>query len=158
MELFRREALDGQDRLHGDIVFVPQISWRLLGAFFAAALAAASIFLLTARYQPATSIAGRVAAHDGSLVVSLEVPAAAARTFAPGQPLRLSAAGVPRRIGARVGSIDRSGGDTAIVRVIVDGGAAPALRRGMVVRATFASRPRTLGAWLYDSLFGDQPR
>ncbi|HYJ29105.1 MAG TPA: hypothetical protein VEW25_02035 [Allosphingosinicella sp.] len=154
MELFRREALDGQDRLHGDIVFVPQISWRLLAAFFAAALAVAALFLVTAQYHPATSIAGRVAAHDGSLVASFEIPAAAARSLVPGQRLRLSAHGVSRPIDARVGTLSRSGADTAMVQATLDGGATLALRPGMTVRATFASRPRTLAAWLLDALFG----
>jgi hypothetical protein len=156
MELFRREALDGQDRLHGDIVFVPQISWRLLGAFFAAALALAAFFLLTAQYRPVTSSAGRVAARDGSLVASFEIPTESARSLPHGQKLRLSAPGVPRPIDGRVSALIRSGGGTTIVQATLGGGAAQRLRPGMTVRASFASPPRTLAAWLYDALLGNR--
>ena len=157
MELFRREALDGQDRLHGEVVFVPQISWRLLALFFAASLLVAALFLFTADHRPATPVAGRLAVQDGALVASLEMPAADARAVLRGQTLRVSAPGVAGTAAARVGAVIPSGTGTVIIRAIVDGADAPTLRPGMAVRAFVAGRPRPLAAWLYESLRSERP-
>ena len=126
MDLFRREALDGQDRLHGEVVFIPQVSWRMLLAFFLAALAVAALFLVTARYRPVTSVAGRIAAHDGSLVASFEMPTAATRrslldnaaSLRPGLSRRSMHAWLPRPLGR----------GTTIVHAALDGAATPPLR------------------------------
>ena len=69
MQLFRPEALEGQDRLHGEVVVVAQVSWRLLGGFFAAILIAGAAFLATARYSEAVEVSGRLVA-DRPLVIA----------------------------------------------------------------------------------------
>ena len=69
MQLFRPEALEGQDRLHGEVVVVAQVSWRLLGGFFAATVIAGAAFLATARYPNAIEISGRIVA-DRPLVIA----------------------------------------------------------------------------------------
>jgi hypothetical protein len=157
MELFRREALDGQDRLHGDIVFVPQVSWRLLGLFFAAAFAGAAFFLLTAQYRPASLVAGRLAAHEGSLVASFEMPAAAAEAIRAGDPLRLTVPGVAGTFGARVSAVAPAIGGSSTVRATLDDRAAPPLPPGAAVRAALPARSRSLAAWLYDALRSERP-
>lgn len=156
MELFRREALDGQDRLHGDVVFVAQVSWKLLAAFLAAALAAAALYLLTAQYRPALPVTGRLAAENGSLVAVFEVPASAAATLAPQQALRLSAPGLSSTLEARVSAIVRSGEGATIVRAKVDADSVDAAPpgAGIIVRTAIPTRSRALAAWLYEGLGG----
>jgi hypothetical protein len=157
MELFRREALDGQDRLHGDIVFVPQISWRLLAAFFAASLAAAALFLRTADYRPATPVSGRLAdGGDGTLTALFEVPAQAAEAVAPGRPLLLSVPGSQPPIEALVAAVTPSGDGRATVRAVLPAPAAdaPFPPAGTTVRAPLPAHSRSLGAWLFGSLSG----
>jgi hypothetical protein len=159
MELFRREALDGQDRLHGDVVFVPQVSWRLLAAFFAAALSVAAVYLVTAHHRPVVQATGRLAARDGALVAIFEVRGLAAEALAPGQELRLSAPGTSRRLEARIGALLPSGDGATIVHANLHGdGAETRLRPGMTIRAALPTRPRTLAAWIFDSLVGSRQR
>lgn len=69
MQLFRPEALEGQDRLHGDPVVVAQVSWRLLGGFFAATLIAGAAFLAAARYPNSIEVSGRIVS-DRPLVIA----------------------------------------------------------------------------------------
>jgi|GEM_PF-2586607 len=154
MELFRREALDGQDRLHGDIVFVPQISWGMLGAFFAASIAAAALYLLTATYRPATPATGRLEARDGALVAEFEVPAAAAEGAVVGQRLPVSGPDVPRALDARIVGVTTAADGSAFVVASVNEWAALQVRSGTTVRTALPARPRTLAAWLYDALSG----
>ena len=156
MELFRREALDGQDRLHGDIVFVPQISWPLLAAFFAAALALAALFLITADYRPATPVAGRLAARDGAIVAAFQVPAAATTAIAAGDRLRVSGPGMPRTLDARVVSLLPSRDGTTTIEAELREADAPGLRAGMTVRSALPARPRPLAVWLLGRLFGSK--
>ena len=65
MELFRREALRGQDRLHGDVVLVPPVSWQLLGGFLLATVLIAAAFLATASYSKTTQVTGRLTGDKG---------------------------------------------------------------------------------------------
>ncbi|MFN3946146.1 MAG: HlyD family secretion protein [Allosphingosinicella sp.] len=60
MQLFRTEAMRGQDRLHGEVVLVPPVSWQLLSGFLFAAVLIAAAFLASARY-------GKVTVADGVL-------------------------------------------------------------------------------------------
>lgn len=55
----------GQDRLHGDVVLVPPVSWQLLGGFLVAAIALAALFLATASYSKTTSVSGRLTGDRG---------------------------------------------------------------------------------------------
>lgn len=65
MTLFRPEAMRGQDRLHGDVVLVPPVSWQLLGGFLLAAILIAGLFLATASYSKTTSVTGRLTGDRG---------------------------------------------------------------------------------------------
>ena len=65
MQLFRPEAMRGQDRLHGDVVLVPPVSWQLLGTFLLATILVAAAFLATARYSAVTTVTGRLAGDRG---------------------------------------------------------------------------------------------
>lgn len=121
MQLFRPEALQGQDRLHGDVVLVPPVSWRLLGIFLAATVIAAAIFLAIARFDQMTLVTGRIVAdrpiapivapEDG--VVEAMLVADGARVAA-GTPLfRLSSTTVTAAQGGTVTGILVGSGDAA---------------------------------------------
>jgi len=65
VQLFRPEAMRGQDRLHGDVVLVPPVSWQLLGGFLLAAILLAALFLATASYSKTTPVTGRLTGDRG---------------------------------------------------------------------------------------------
>lgn len=65
MQLFRPEAMRGQDRLHGDVVLVPPVSWQLLGGFLLIAIFGAALFLATASYSKTTPVTGRITGDRG---------------------------------------------------------------------------------------------
>jgi membrane fusion protein len=55
----------GQDRLHGDVVLVPPVSWQLLGGFLLAAILIVAVFLATASYSKTTAVSGRLTGDRG---------------------------------------------------------------------------------------------
>jgi membrane fusion protein len=65
VQLFRSEAMRGQDRLHGEVILVPPISWQLLSAFLLAAVLIAAVFLATATYGKVTTVQGRLTGDRG---------------------------------------------------------------------------------------------
>lgn len=65
MQLFRPEALRGQDRLHGDVVLVPPVSWQVMGWFLLGTLIVTGLFLATARYARVTPVSGTIAGDRG---------------------------------------------------------------------------------------------
>jgi membrane fusion protein len=65
VQLFRAEAMRGQDRLHGEVVLVPPVSWQLLSGFLLAALLIAAAFLATASYGKVTVVEGRLTGDRG---------------------------------------------------------------------------------------------
>ena len=65
MQLFRREAMRGQDRLHGEVVLVPPLSWQILGIFLLAVVVAAGVFLASASYGKATILEGEITGDKG---------------------------------------------------------------------------------------------
>lgn len=65
MQLFRGEAMRGQDRLHGEVVLVPPVSWQILGIFLLLAVVAAGIFLASATYGKATILEGEITGNRG---------------------------------------------------------------------------------------------
>ena len=70
MQLFRAEAMRGQDRLHGEVVLVPPVSWRLLGGFLIVAVAVAAAYLATVRYTVATPVTGALTGDEASVDAS----------------------------------------------------------------------------------------
>lgn len=70
MQLFRPEALRGQDRLHGDVSLVPPVSWQLLSAFLLAAVLLTALFLATAEYSKVTLVSGRLTGSKGVIRVT----------------------------------------------------------------------------------------
>jgi multidrug efflux pump subunit AcrA (membrane-fusion protein) len=101
LQLFRPEALRGQDRLHGDVVLVPPVSWQLIGAFLLAAVLAAAAFIASASYAKVTIAQGRLVTDRavvgvGSLWAGTisELLVREGDEVAAGQPLaRIAAAG-----------------------------------------------------------------
>lgn len=65
MQLFRPEALRGQDRLHGDVVLVPPVSWQVMGLFLLGTLIVTGLFLATARYARVTPVTGTLTGDRG---------------------------------------------------------------------------------------------
>jgi membrane fusion protein len=65
VQLFRGEAMRGQDRLHGEVVLVPPLSWQIIGIFLLLVVAAAGIFLATATYGKATVLQGEITGNKG---------------------------------------------------------------------------------------------
>lgn len=65
VQLFRAEALRGQDRLHGEVVLVPPVSWQIVGLFLLLTIVVAGLFLATAEYSKVATVQGRIAAGDG---------------------------------------------------------------------------------------------
>jgi multidrug efflux pump subunit AcrA (membrane-fusion protein) len=55
----------GQDRLHGDVVLVPPVSWQLLGLFLLAAVIVAAAFLASFDYAKVTTVTGRLTGDRG---------------------------------------------------------------------------------------------
>jgi membrane fusion protein len=165
VQLFRPEALRGQDRLHGDVVLVPPVSWQLLGYLLFAALVVGAAFLVTASHTSTAPATGRLVGDAGQgLAAELEIPADAAAYVADGQTVRLAVAAYPEAgWAALTGRIEdvsaeppagRGGGDALIAHVRLDQSTLRSLagrrtlRAGMTVRARIATRSRTLGEWL----------
>ncbi|HEX8380696.1 MAG TPA: HlyD family efflux transporter periplasmic adaptor subunit [Allosphingosinicella sp.] len=65
MQLFRPEAMRGQDRLHGEVVLVPPVSWQLLGGFLLAAVVGAIFYFSTAEYKKVTTVRGQLTGSKG---------------------------------------------------------------------------------------------
>lgn len=65
MQLFRSEAMRGQDRLHGEVILVPPVSWQLLSGFLLAAVLIAAVFLASATYGKVTTVQGRLTGDRG---------------------------------------------------------------------------------------------
>lgn len=65
MPLFRAEALDAQDRLHGEISLSPPVSWQIIGYFLLATVAASVAFLSAAHYAQTTVVSGTISSTLG---------------------------------------------------------------------------------------------
>ena len=70
MPLFRPQALNGQDRLHGDVSLVPPVSWQVLGGFLFTTMLAAGLFLALASYGKVTVVHGAIAGDKGIIRVA----------------------------------------------------------------------------------------
>lgn len=66
-QLFRREAVRAQDRLHGELSLAPPVSWQLLGAFLASFVAIAGVFLVLGSYAKATVVTGTLTSDRGTV-------------------------------------------------------------------------------------------
>ncbi len=64
-QLFRREALRAQDRLHGELSLAPPVSWQLLGFFLAGTVAIAGLFLMLGSYAKVTVVSGTLTGDRG---------------------------------------------------------------------------------------------
>jgi membrane fusion protein len=114
----------GQDRLHGDVVLVPPVSWQLLGGFLLAALALAALFLATATYSKTTPVTGRLTGDRG---IVRAVPARA---------------GVVEEVFVREGQQVAAGAPLLRIRIAAEAGAALETRRA----ASIAEREAILRA------------
>lgn len=65
MQLFRSEAIRGHDRLHGEVVLAPPVSWQILGGFLLLSVLLAAAFLASAQYSKVTSVGGRLTGDKG---------------------------------------------------------------------------------------------
>ena len=174
MQLFRPEAMRGQDRLHGDVVLVPPVSWQLLGFFLLAAVLAAAAFLATARYSKVTTVSGQLVGDRGIVRARLAVPPAAAGFIEPGQKVRLaidafpsttygtvdarietvSGAAVPIAANGRQAFIAEATLDRTSIRAF---GRSRPLRAGMTLRAGITIRSRSLVELLFEPFYAAAP-
>jgi hypothetical protein len=170
VQLFRPEALRGQDRLHGDVVLVPPVSWKVMTLFLLAVLIGAATFLATARYTPVVTARG-ILTGGAPLSAQLQVPAGTAPTVERGQPVQFTVEGLPLHARGRVAGriefvsagsapgerTDGSGrADTVLVVATIDNpalGRGRTLRAGMIVEARIATRSRSLAQRLFGPLF-----
>jgi hypothetical protein len=159
VQLFRPEALRGQDRLHGDVVLVPPVSWKIMSLFLLAVLVGGAAFLATARYTPVVAAPG-ILTGDGLLSAQLRVPAAAARSIERGHQVRFTVdasrqhgfTGRIQFVSADSAAIERIEGgrpaDTVLVVATIDDpaslGSDRPLRAGMIVEARIATGSRSL--------------
>jgi multidrug efflux pump subunit AcrA (membrane-fusion protein) len=165
VQLFRPEALRGQDRLHGDVVLVPTVSWRLLGLFLLATLMVAAGFLATARHARVIPVTGVIETRGGAaphgraqsnapsspqLQARFLVPAAAAAFVRSGQPIRIAVDTSPPHsfgpIDGRIESVSAAAAlsdgkgttDTFVVRATIDDQTAAAFGRQHPLRPGMA--------------------
>jgi membrane fusion protein len=186
VQLFRPEALRGQDRLHGDVVLVPPVSWQLLGAFQLAAVIAAAAFLASASYAKVTIVPGRLVTaaeartvtaielRGGRLQARLAVPPAAAGFIEPGQTVRIAVDAFPfathGTIEGRIDSVSSAAvplagsADEVFVAMatlrqdsIRAFGRARPLRPGMTVSARITTRSRSLVELLFEPFYAAAP-
>jgi multidrug efflux pump subunit AcrA (membrane-fusion protein) len=173
VQLFRPEALRGQDRLHGDVVLVPSVSWLVIGSFLLATLLVSAAFLATARYARTIPVTGILAdrgdaspsdrseestgAPATSLVARLQAPPSGARYVQPGQQIRIEIDAYPQQSNGTVtATVDHISADTSLVQATLDDEAVEAfgrdrpLRAGMPIRTRIATRSRSLAEWLFD--------
>lgn len=174
MQLFRPEALRGQDRLHGDVVLVPPVSWQLLGAFLLVVVLAAAAFLASASYAKVTIVPGRLVADAGRLQARLAVPPGAVGFIEPGQNVRIAVDAFPFATHGTVeGRIDSvataavpvagSAGEVFLAQATLHQdsirafGRARPLRAGMTVRARITTRSRSLVELLFEPFYAAAP-
>lgn len=70
MQLFRHEAMRGQDRLHGDVSLVPPVSWQILTIFLVTTLVLAGVFIASASYGKVTIVTGTITGDRGLMKAS----------------------------------------------------------------------------------------
>ena len=174
MQLFRPEALRGQDRLHGDVVLVPPVSWQLLGAFLLAAVLAAAVFLASSSYAKVTIVPGRLVADRGRLEAQLAVPPDAVGFIEPGQHVRIAVDTFPfathGTVDGRIASVSAaavplagSGREAFLAEATLQQdsirafGRARPLRPGMTVNARITTRSRSLVQLLFDPFYAAAP-
>lgn len=73
MRLFRRQAIDYQRRLHGDVFLVPPVRWQLIGYLLGAMILAALTFLALGSYGRSITGAGMIRPSGG--VADISIPA-----------------------------------------------------------------------------------
>jgi|GEM_PF-6109529 len=112
MQLFRQQALDHQNRLHGEIFLAPPLRWQAIGWLLLVLVIACALFLAMTSYNQAVSATGTiravmVKASDGihrsapaypketGWIAELLIPLARGAQIDPGQPVTLAVAGYP---------------------------------------------------------------
>ena len=110
MQLFRTQALDYQNRLHGEVFLVPPMRWQVIGWLLFLAVAAGIIVLTFGTYSRTVDARGVLApiaanpadASSKSLDISagtafLNVPASQIASIKAGQKVSISLDGFPAR-------------------------------------------------------------
>ena len=148
MHLFRPEAIQGRDSLHGETLIVRPVSWRALAAFLAAALAAAILYLSQAQHRPQVAARGVVVAGAAGLEATLE--AAEPIAAAPGERIGLMVE-VPGRPavpveGRILESRAASDGRSTVVRLSL--ASSPVVEMRTPVVAMLRGRPASLWRWI----------
>jgi hypothetical protein len=152
MQLFRQQAIDHQNRLHGEVFLVPPLRWQLVGWLLLFIVFAASLFLAVGSHDRAVLAHGALdgpavqetTVHSGrSWMATLRVPAARLAGIEPGQPVRIVPRGYPvtefgalRGVVTAVGSLKIADSNLAVpVTVRLDPPGARQRAGGLVLQA-----------------------
>ena len=114
MQLFRQQALDHQNRLHGDIFMVPPLRWQAIGWLLMLLVVAGATFLALGSFNrtvqaqgtlhsvrdtpgPAAPKPGTSTPADGNIVwrAKVDIPLAQLRQIHPDQRASLTVRGFP---------------------------------------------------------------
>ena len=112
MQLFRTQALEHQNRLHGEVFLVPPLRWQAIGWLLFLAVAAGILILTVGTYSRTVEARGVVVqsppipASKEEWTAILAVPASQIASIKAGQSVRLSLDGYPLRdFGALEGEV-----------------------------------------------------
>lgn len=109
MQLFRSQALEHQNRLHGEVFLVPPLRWQAIGWLLFIAVAAGLMVLAFGTHSRAVEASGAITPiapaqspgkasyveEPGNLIATLLVPAAQIAAVELGQHARISIKGFP---------------------------------------------------------------
>ena len=149
MQLFRTQALEHQNRLHGEVFLVPPLRWQAIGWLLFIAVAAGILVLAVGTYSRTVEARGVLVQSPPTSVSKdawtaiLEVPASQTASIKAGQPVSLSLDGYPLRdFGALEGRVvDISPEATVELQFPVKVALAPPtpqqLRNGLMLRSNW---------------------
>jgi len=109
MQLFRKQALDYQNRLHGEVFLAPPLKWQVIGWMLLVAVIAAGALLTMGSHSLTVQASGTVrlaperlmttdpeaAEPEEAWIAELRAPASSARSVAPGQTVTITLPGYP---------------------------------------------------------------
>ena len=112
MQLFRTQALEHQNRLHGEVFLVPPLRWQAIGWLLFIAVATGILILAVGTYSRTVEVRGVLVpsalspASKDAWTAILAVPASQIASIKAGQSVSLSLDGYPLRdFGALEGKV-----------------------------------------------------
>lgn len=176
MQLFRKQALDHQNRLHGEIFLVPPLRWQAIGALLLLLIIGCAAVLAMGTYSRTVTATGTLRDSDSineppqpylasdeqpAWVATLRLPLVEADKIALGQPVSLVVDGYSlTEFGALQGSVANVGNvetnSTTPYREVTVAISEEALRRsgpklhdGLKAEASIKIGEQALWRWLF---------